>query len=115
MQQVQTIAWQRGASEVTRIVVRIGPLAGVEPILLERAFSVAKCGTVADQARLEIEDSELRLLCRDCGNESVASINRMICGHCGNWQTSVVSGDELLLASLELVTAGKITASSGQH
>ena len=31
-----------------------------------------------------------------------ATANRLVCGSCGDYRTQLVSGDELLLASLEL-------------
>jgi hydrogenase nickel incorporation protein HypA/HybF len=42
--------------------------------------------------------------CETCGAESVALPNRLVCGACGDWHTRLVSGDEMLLASVELTT-----------
>ena len=46
----------------------------------------------------------VRVLCKQCGAETRAEINRLVCGECGAWQTQLVSGDEMLLASVELET-----------
>jgi len=102
--QVATIARQRNAKDVALIVVRIGPLAGVVPELLKRAYSIAKHGTVAQNASLVIESLPVRVLCNQCGEETAARPNRLLCGRCGDWRTKVVSGEELLLASVELIT-----------
>lgn len=103
MRQVEEVAAKHGAICVERIVLHIGPLAGVEPRLLQDAFPIACAGTVADTAVLVIEELPLRIRCDSCGAESDAQPNRLLCGACGDWHTRVISGDELLLASVELV------------
>ena len=104
LRQVETIAQEHEASGVEKIVLRIGPLAGVEPRLLQDAFPIARAGTVADGAKLVIEALPLRVRCDSCGAESDAAPNRLLCGACGDWHTRVISGDEMLLASVELLT-----------
>lgn len=104
LDQVEAIAVQRDASAVTLIVVRIGPLAGVVAPLLERAFSIAKQGTLATKASLLVEQLPVQVACDRCGARTTVQANRLVCGECGDWRTKVVSGDELVLASVELVT-----------
>lgn len=100
--QVESIARERHALRVLSIVVRIGPLAGVEPGLLRSAYALASAGTLAERASLVLEDCPVRVRCRTCGAESDATNNNLSCRACGHWQTEVLTGDELLLASLEL-------------
>jgi hydrogenase nickel incorporation protein HypA/HybF len=102
LDQVQRIAADHGADRVERIVLRIGPLSGVEGPLLRNAFPLAAAGTVAEHAVLEIEPAPVRVHCITCGAESDATPNRLLCGACGDWHTRLVSGDEMLLARLEL-------------
>ena len=102
MQQVESIAAQHGARRVETISLRIGPLSGIEPALLEHAFPLAATGTVADGARLAIEQSEIVVRCTECGACSTVAPNRLVCGECGDFRTRLESGDEMLLASLEL-------------
>jgi len=103
LDQVETIAAEHNAHGVEKIVLRIGPLAGVEAKLLLDAFPLARAGTIADGAQLVIEALPLRVRCDSCGAESDALPNRLLCGACGDWHTRVISGDELLLASVELL------------
>ena len=100
--QVASIARQHAATRVLNITLRIGPLSGVESRLLQDAFPLARAGTVAANAELSIETLPIRVRCRECGCESEVEINRLICVHCGGYQTQVMSGDELLLANVEL-------------
>jgi hydrogenase nickel incorporation protein HypA/HybF len=101
--QVVRIAEENGATLVERIVVRIGPLSGLEAPLLEQAYTVARAGTLAEGAELVVESMPLRVACQTCGAESEAEVNRLVCGACGDYRTRVVSGDELILASVEIV------------
>lgn len=96
------IVRQQQARTVTRILVQIGPLSGVEPSLLAQAFPIASAGTPAAGARLVLESLPVRVRCEQCGAESDALPNRLLCGACGDYHTRLLSGDELLLASVEL-------------
>lgn len=105
MQQVETIAAGENARQVTSITLRIGPLAGIEPDLLRQAFPIAAAGTLAERAELKIENQAVRVRCTRCDSESEVASNQLACPTCGNIQTHLVSGDELLLASLEIERA----------
>jgi len=102
LRQLEQLAEQHGASGVARIVLSIGPLSGVEPALLRQAFSIARQGTVARDASLEIETSSVVVECRSCGSSSEAASNRLLCGACGDWQVTVRKGSEMLLQQVEL-------------
>lgn len=102
--QVAALAAQHRASGVKHIVVRVGPLAGVEPQLLGQAYTLARAGTIAENAELTVETLAVRVACERCGAETDATPTKLICGICGDWHTRLVSGDELLLASVELFT-----------
>lgn len=102
LRQVMDIARQKQARAVTRIRVSIGPLSGVEPQLLAQAFPIASAGTPAAGATLELESLPVRVRCDQCGAESEARPNRLLCGACGDYHTRLLSGDELLLLSVEL-------------
>lgn len=106
IRQVAEIARSHRARAVTRVTVRIGPLAGVEPTLLEQAYPIARAGTCADEAKLVVERLPVRVRCEDCGTESEVPANRLVCASCTGWRTRLVGGDELLLASVELVLDG---------
>jgi len=102
MDQVERIASEQGASRVDKIVLSIGPLAGVEPELLSRAYEVSRAGTVAESAELEIETGPIVVECRSCGASGEAEVSRLVCPSCGDWQVNLTQGDELLLLRLEV-------------
>ncbi|MDM8569602.1 hydrogenase maturation nickel metallochaperone HypA [Thiotrichales bacterium HSG1] len=86
---------------VSSITLQIGPLSGVEPLLLEQAFPLVSINTITENAKLIIESLPVKVRCLLCGNESEVAANRLLCQKCGAWQTKLISGDEMLLASLE--------------
>ncbi|WP_353570639.1 hydrogenase maturation nickel metallochaperone HypA [Candidatus Albibeggiatoa sp. nov. BB20] len=102
MNQVGAVATQHQATKVTSVTVHVGVLSGVEPELLAQAFTIARAGTIAEQAELITETLPIKVRCRQCGAETEASANRLLCAECGDWQTQLISGEELLLASVEL-------------
>jgi hydrogenase nickel incorporation protein HypA/HybF len=104
LQEVARVAQDHHAHRVRAIVVRVGPLAGVEPTLLSRAYSIASAGTPAAGAELLLEDAPVRVRCSRCEAESPVPSNDLACPSCGCWRTQLLSGDELLLTRVELET-----------
>ena len=102
MEQVVRVARDNRAIRVRSVTVRIGPLSGVEPALLEGAYPLASAGTSAADSRLILERSPIRLLCLECGARTETSACSLLCACCGHWRVQVLAGDELLLASIEL-------------
>lgn len=102
MQQVERIARENGAESVDRIVLQVGPLSGVEAPLLERAWPLASTGTIARLAQLVIETAPVRVRCTLCDAISQVPPNRLLCSACGDFRTRLLSGDEMLLLTLEL-------------
>lgn len=105
--QVERLAQDHGASRVDSIVLSIGPLSGVEPDLLNRAYEVARADTVAAHAELEIETGPVVVECRSCGASNEVQVNRLLCPSCGDWQVDVKQGDEMLLLRVELSDISK--------
>lgn len=105
--QVTAIAAEQGAVSVSRIVLQIGPLSGVDADLLRHAYPFASEGTIAEHASLDIEALPVRVRCLACGTESAAEANNLLCGKCGDSQTQLLSGSEMLLSRVELMTPDK--------
>jgi len=104
MSQVNRIAAEHEAGRVEKIVLRIGPLSGIEAALLKNAFPLASAGTVAEDAELVIDHSPVLVECTICHATSEVAPNRLLCGACGDFRTRVTSGEEMTLVSLELAT-----------
>ncbi len=109
LDQIAVIAAERRASSVSRIVLKIGPLSGIEEQLLRSAYPIAAGGTVAEHAELRIERTAIVLHCERCRRESRARANRLCCAHCGDYRTRLISGDEMILQRLELENADPLS------
>ncbi|MBU1223851.1 MAG: hydrogenase maturation nickel metallochaperone HypA [Gammaproteobacteria bacterium] len=112
VEQVDAVIDQHNATQASRIRVRIGPLAGIVPELLASAFPLAAAGSRMEHAELDLVDAPIQVRCQACGAETDAAMNRLICGACGDWHTRIISGDELLLESVELETVPSLTPES---
>lgn len=102
--EVVSLAAARNAVIVTDIHVGIGPLSGVEADLLQDAFPIAAAGTYASAAVLHLRKTKIRVRCLECGAETKAKANRLVCGKCANWRTTLIGGDELILERVEMET-----------
>ncbi len=112
LREVERVASAHRAVGVSRIGIAVGRLSGIEAPLLDRAFGIARMGTVAGQAQLEIEEMPITVWCAACETETrPMAANALLCTRCGTWQVDVRSGDELILKQVELVQpAGVPTA-----
>ena len=87
---------------VMSVEVKIGHLRQVVPDALELAFELVAAGTNVEGASLQVEHVPARVHCARCGSESEVHEFPLACGLCGSLDVAVVSGDELLVESLEL-------------
>jgi hydrogenase nickel incorporation protein HypA/HybF len=100
--QVASIAATQDGAVVARIIIEVGPLAGIEPSQLLSAFSVLRLGGCAARADLSIETTELVIGCTRCGAQSHPRPNRLVCGACGGYRIRILGGEELRLRRVEL-------------
>lgn len=92
-----------GAVRVTRICLRIGALAGVEPEALALAFTVVMAGSLAAEAALELETVAAVCRCQPCGVEFVAEAGDCQCPRCGTISLTLLRGRELQLVAVDLL------------
>lgn len=112
IREVGRVAADHGAEEVLAISVAIGPLSGIEAPLLIRAFEIARAGTIAAHAMLQVETMPVVVECRVCGAESTVAAQALLCGACGSFEVDLKSGDELLLKRVELNAAPQSAAAA---
>ena len=99
---IEEHAHERGAKKVTKVVLRVGVLSGVEAHLLKVAFDTFKEGTVAQEAELVIKQEKLKVFCKDCNETFEKDELNALCPKCGSLNTEIVGGEDLLLESLEM-------------
>ena len=89
---------------VSRVVLRIGVLSGVEMEALRFAFDVVSRGTVAEGAEFEIEEVPVAVYCHACQEEFAVEGGGFIftCPACGDLCGEIRRGRELELSRIEL-------------
>lgn len=112
VEQVESVIRQHRAQSASLIRVRIGPLSGVVSELLGNAFPLAAAGSRMEHAVLDLVAAPITVRCETCGAQTEAAMNRLVCGACGDWHTRIVSGDELLLESVELESTPTLAPNS---
>ena len=110
LKQALDIAAEQNARHIGRITLHIGPLTGVEPDLVRLAFPLVAAGTACEDAVLEIEPLSVNMRCPIWGALAEFASNRPLCAQCATWCADLISGDEHLLARIELQDEAAVDA-----
>lgn len=100
--QVETLAAAHPGRRVTAVRVHVGPLSGVEPLLLNEAYDRLAPHTVAADAQLLLELVPMTAMCNDCRREFTTDEPKFVCPHCGGRDVRVLAGDAVVLESISL-------------
>lgn len=89
--------------KVTAIELKVGPLANVEPVLLQNAFdAVVREDEIRFQAvALRVNMVPILVQCPDCAQITEVHNYRFVCA-CGKPCGNVVQGNELLIERVEM-------------
>jgi hydrogenase nickel incorporation protein HypA/HybF len=96
-------AAQRGATGVSAVHLKLGPLSGVVKDALLFSYGIACEGTSLQGSRLLIEEVPVIAYCPQCREtQTIKSIRKFACPACGALTADVVQGRELLVTGVEL-------------
>lgn len=95
-------AKENDASKVTKVVVKIGVLSGVEPDLLKSAFDTFKEATICENADFIINSQPVVIECGECGHQTTLDEMEFKCQKCGSLKVFTIDGEDMYLMSLEL-------------
>jgi hydrogenase nickel incorporation protein HypA/HybF len=104
---------RHGLAQVTSIRIQVGALAAVVPAALSFCFEMVSQNTMAAGARLDIETIPAVARCSECRETFTIEDHMYVCPRCREPAIDLVSGRELLVASLEGETGE--TNDSGDH
>ena len=90
------------SSKVTKVVVKIGVMSGVEPELLKTAFDTFKEKTICEEAEFIMNIQSIVVYCNDCYEESTLAKLEYKCPNCKSIDLKVIDGEEMYLMQLEL-------------
>ncbi len=105
LEQVERIVTEQGGRAAVEVRVEIGPLSGVEPLLVKEAFS-----QLSVDATLIIDEVPLMARCHSCAREFELKDFRFACPHCNSRETSIVRGDTFRLMSVTVDISDVVAA-----
>ena len=91
------------ATQILRLKLRVGKLSGVVPEALRFAFDALKTESLAVDAELEIEEVPAVCWCAGCAAEFETADLKYECPRCHQPSGDLRRGQELELASLEVI------------
>lgn len=95
-----------GGRPVLEVTLDVGHLRQVVPETLEYCWGLVVGGGPLDGAALRIRRIEAVVVCRDCAaSTTLGGIPMIRCDGCGSAAVDVVSGEEFLVASIEVADA----------
>ncbi len=110
IRQIDQVVAENGGGRVAEVRVQVGPLSGVEPLLLRSAFEHGAPATCVAHAKLVIDEVPLTAVCEECDHTFELADYRFRCPRCGAKLVRVTQGDDLQLLS---VTIGSTAPAGG--
>ena len=100
---IEENAKKHNAKKVTKVVVKIGVMSGVEPHLLKIAFDTFKEKTICEDARLDMLIQPIVARCKRCGSQTEFASQTLFyeCQQCGEVELEIIDGEEMILMSLD--------------
>ncbi|MCK9473283.1 hydrogenase maturation nickel metallochaperone HypA [Sulfurimonas sp.] len=95
-------ALKNNAKKVTKVVVKIGVMSGVEPELLRTAFETFKEKTLCEEAEFIINIQQIVIKCNKCLREAVLKSTEYCCPTCKDTDIDILDGEDMYLMQLEL-------------
>ena len=102
IRQVRQLVARHGGGQVSEVLLEVGPLSGVEPLLLQSAWSEQTTETEFASTVLAIDEVPLTVHCDACDHEFESVDLNFRCPRCQSGETHVVRGEGLLLQSITL-------------
>ena len=102
LNQCEEQARDNNATEVIKVICKIGVLSGIEVQLLQTAFDTFKEKTICNNAELILNKQKLKLECKECGDVFEVDEVRYFCGKCESLRVKVLDGEDMYLMSLEM-------------
>ena len=99
---VDETARANDARRVTRVRLEIGRLAQVEIDAMRFAFDVVKRGSLAQDALLDIVETDGSAWCMRCAAPVPISLRGDACPQCSSYQLQVTGGDRMRVMDIEI-------------
>lgn len=93
-------AAENNSKKVSKVVVKIGNLAGVDVESFEFWFPVAAKDSVLEQAKLEIIHEQAIAKCKACEHEFELTRLYEQCPICGSFEKDILKGKDMFVESI---------------
>ncbi len=90
------------AEHVSKVLVKIVVLRGVEPELLKTAFDTFKEESICASAEFIMNIQPIVIECKDCSAQSTLKKLEYSCPKCQSVELDVIDGEDMYLMQLEL-------------
>jgi hydrogenase nickel incorporation protein HypA/HybF len=100
-----TAAKHADGHSVSQVTVQIGHLRQVVPDALQFSLEVVSDATVLKDAALVIEQVPAVVECASCGAQTTLELPILACSRCEGFEVRLISGEELVVVSIDLVDA----------
>ena len=95
-------AKETNAAAVTQINLVIGDMASVVDDSVQFYFDFLSKGTIAEGAQLTFKRIHIKIRCRRCSHEYIASGEDWKCPQCQEMDPEIIAGSEFYLDSIEV-------------
>jgi len=90
--------------KIKSIKLKVGKLWQIIPETLQFCYSIATQGTIADGSEIVIIQTPIVANCKRCGGNFEVENYFFTCPDCNVADAEVISGDELILETIEFVS-----------
>lgn len=97
----EQVAAENKLRHVSRINLDVGAMQHLNEEIMEHGFSAAKEGTTLAAAKLKLNWLPVKLRCNTCLQKYSPADGKFFCPGCGDKDTSVIQGMELIIKSIE--------------
>ncbi|BBP04288.1 putative hydrogenase nickel incorporation protein HypA [Sulfuriferula plumbiphila] len=101
---VAIVSEHAAGQRVTRVRLQIGQLSAIMPEAIRFCFDLCAAGTLAEGAKLEIDETPGRARCDACGEEVALTALVGRCPACGTGILRITAGEEMLIREIEMNT-----------
>ncbi len=97
-------AQQNKVKKIRAINLTVGAISGIVPKFAQMFFNHISKGTIAENAKINIQKTPVRIVCRSCGVETEIETQNssFSCIECGSEAIQLISGKEISIASIEV-------------
>jgi hydrogenase nickel incorporation protein HypA/HybF len=91
--------------QVVSIQLQVGELRDFTEEWMQRYFDYLSRGTIAEGGKISIKRIPVTVKCIECAHSFNADIRQdnILCPDCGSTKNELVSGDEFLIESIEVI------------